>query len=149
MNHVESRREKLARRLPAALQTCPFECFLTLLSLLVGLSVVLGAVEPGSLLSYLPHGGLVAWGVGLLVGGITLASGLPRRTNPAILAAGLSLVGTLLGAYSVAVIGYAGWPTGGVSGGVFGVVALLCGFRTFYLRAQVATVVRVHENGAI
>ena len=36
---TESRREKFARRLPVALQTCPFECFMALLTTLVGASV--------------------------------------------------------------------------------------------------------------
>lgn len=149
MTYAESRLEKLARRLPVALQTCPFECLLMLLSVLVGIPVVLGAIEPGSLLSYLPHGGLTAWGAGLLLGGVTLATGLPRHTRPPILAAGLSLIGTLLGAYSVAVIAYSGWANGGVSGCFFGAVALLCGFRAFYLRAESAALERIHESGAL
>lgn len=149
MNYAEGRLEKIARRLPVALQTCPFECLLMLLCILVGLPVVLGAIEPGSLLSYLPKDGLVVWGAGLLVGGITLAAGLPRHTRPLVLAAGLSLTGTLLGAYSVAVIAYSGWTTGGVSGSFFAAVALLCGFRAFYLRAESAALERIHESGAL
>lgn len=149
MNHTESRREKIARRLPVALQTCPFECFMAMLSTLLGIVIVVGAIEPSSLLNALPHGGLVVWGIGLLAGGVTLISGLPRRTNPPILAAGLSLTGTLLGAYAVAVIGYAGWQVGGLSGIFFAVVALLCGFRAFYLRAQTAATERVQETGHV
>lgn len=149
MTEPVSRREQLARRLPAAFQTCPFEVLIALLTIIVGVSVIFGSTSPGSLLSYLPGLGLKVWGVGLLAGGLTIAAGLPRKTYPIILSAGLGLVGPCLGAYSLAVIAYAGWATGGVSGIFFGAVALLCGFRSFYLGAEADATHRVRTNGGV
>jgi hypothetical protein len=117
------------------------------LAVLSGISCMLGAVRPGSLLALLPSLGVAVWGGALFLGGATIASGLIRKTYPIRMAIGLRLVGILFVAYAVAVLIVAGLQTGGVTAAFMAMIAVLCLFRAFFLRATAETAARIgHEE---
>lgn len=125
---------------------------MSVFAILSGIACMLGAVEPGSLLAVLASlgsagaWGVAVWGGALFLGGVTVAAGLWRQTYPVRMAIGLRLIAILFVAYAVAVIGVAGFRTGGVSAAFMAFIAGLCFFRAFFLRATAETAQRLRTE---
>lgn len=108
----------LLAHLPAGLLWYPAEAFLALLCGLSGAGILLGANTSSTVARVLPEIVYGAWGLTLLVGGLSLAWGLAsiRRTSPLTYIIGrmpvyrlglrLLCLGTL--SYSITVISFAG-----------------------------------------
>lgn len=126
----------------------PFECFASILGLLLGITLILGSIRPESLFTLLPPLALLAYAVGSLAGAGTIFAGLvTRHKNPVLMAVGLRLIALLIGLYGVGVIAYSGWAQGGMAAIFFIGIALLAAFRSIYLRTNAEVSLREHRGG--
>lgn len=144
---VRSRRWRanVVRRLPVALMVYPFECFIALLGLVLGASLLLGSIRPGSLFATLPPVAVAVYAVASVLGSGTVIAGLVHKI-PLIMAVGLRLIAVLMTVYTVALVSTAGWKSAGFAAIFFGGIATLAGFRAFYLRAEADEVRAAHPR---
>lgn len=140
-------RHRVVKRLPVALMEYPFESFMALIGLLLGVALGLGAVRPGSLFALLPGWLVGLYAVAAVAGSGTVLAGLaPRRKNPVPMAVGLRLVAVLLAVYGVALVAVGGFENGGMAATFFLGISALAGFRSMYLRAQAEAALAIHRG---
>lgn len=124
----------LARFIPQGFIEYPFEVFLTAASLIIGLPVLLGISEPGSLIAEIPLFAVIAWGVSLILGALTVAVGLIRPHRSDVLSSGLQLLGGAMCVYAVAQLVALPFVVIGASSALFLVAGLLALVRSLYFR---------------
>lgn len=111
-------RERLSRHLPQVLITHPFEVVALVIAALMGIPVLLGLVESAALVALVGAVPLYAWATTLSIGSIVSAIGI-KRSRPAVLASGLSMIGGSFLVYVLALVAVLGL------GGALGAAAYL------------------------
>lgn len=124
----------LSRFIPQGFIEFPFEVFLTAASLIIGIPVLIGISEPGSLVAEIPIFAVFAWGISLLLGALTVAFGLIKPHLPDVLSSGLQLLGGAMCVYGTAQLIALPFVVVGASSALFLIAGLLALVRSLYFR---------------
>lgn len=142
-----SRRERIALRLPATVMEYPFEVFVGVYGVLAAAAILVGGGVPKSMAALVPVALIVAWGASLGLGGATVLVGLRLRRNHFVIAMGLRLVAGALATFVLAASWFTRDPTIIPSALLVTFVAVLAGFRSFYLRTNALLAHTITEKG--
>ena len=129
------RRRWLLRHAPEQLIEYPLEALLGPWGVLSGLPVALGLSRPGTLEALLPSWIVIAWGIALFVGGLTVTIGLARRDYGSVVARGAQLCAGACVCYGIAISATIGWG-GLAAGGLLIVIGALLYLRAWWLRTR-------------
>ena len=126
-------RRWLSRRVPTPMIEYPFECYLSVAALLVGIPVLLGFSRPGSFVELVPQLALLMWAVSLVLGAITVGIALWKK-HAGALASGEQLLGVAMITYGVATLISVGFTSAAAVSALFLLAGTLSFLRSLYFR---------------
>lgn len=129
-------RRRLAALIPTVLMEHPFEIYLVVSCLFIGASVLVGIVTAPSLNMIIPAYAMIAWGISLTLGSITVAISLLKK-HAGMLASGLQLLGGAMFVYGIALMISTGFASAGTSIVLFLLAGALALIRSLYFRRLV------------
>jgi len=126
-------RRVLSRLVPRVVSEYPFEVYVSIAALFIGVSVLVGLATAPSLNMIIPFAALIAWGISLVLGSITVSVSLLRR-HAGGLASGHQLLGTAMITYAIALMVSTGFAAAATSITLFMLAGVLCWIRSLYFR---------------
>lgn len=122
-------------RFPTTLAEYPFESILSVWGSFSTVAVLFGPDTGSTSLRELPGILQIVWGLMMGLAALTIIIGL-RRHMYDVVSAGLYLLAIILIAYASAVIGFAGWSKGGLTGGLVFSIGAICYVRGWWLKTR-------------